>query len=302
MAKKPAPTSIFKNLYPAMAGPPQDIKEESGFFDAADGTDIFWRVWENEDAPKGLIVLVHGFGEHSARYHHVASAWVRAGYAVFSFDCRGHGRSGGKRAFIRAFSDYATDLEAVVEKARARYPDLNTYIFGHSNGGLITVYHSAYSSQTSQIKAYAITSPLLGFTEVPAVKEAAAKVLSVLAPALKLGTELDASKISRSIEVVKKYKEDPMVLSAATGRWFTETSKVTLALEEGVKKIQQPSLWIIAKSDEIVDSSASEKRFPDVGCEDKKLVLLPDHYHEVLNEPDWEVHAQSIIDWFGAHS
>lgn len=38
-----------------------------------DGLDIFGQKWESEEKPaKAVICLVHGFGEHSSRYDHVA--------------------------------------------------------------------------------------------------------------------------------------------------------------------------------------------------------------------------------------
>ncbi len=292
-------TSIFDNLKPTMAGPPEDVSVESGFFDVADGTDLFWRVWEGETT-NAVVVLVHGFMEHSARYHHFASALARSGFAVFSFDCRGHGRSGGKRAFIRSFSEYASDLEAVVERAKDRFKGLPLHIFGHSNGGLISIHHAANSVQAKDVNSYAFTSPFVGLKEVPASKVLAGNVLSVIMPSLGLPTDLDAKWISRNEEVVKDYKNDPMVLKIATGRWFTETKKAHADLIQSVQKIASPSLWIVAQSDEVADAPTTERLVEKVKSE-KSVILLPDHYHEVLNEMDWDVHAKTIIDWFGEH-
>ena len=63
-----------------------------------DGLAIFGQKWENETiAAKAVICLVHGFGEHSSRYEHVAKYFTDNQYAVISYDARGHGRSEGKR-------------------------------------------------------------------------------------------------------------------------------------------------------------------------------------------------------------
>jgi len=291
--------TIFENLKPTMASSPEDVRVESGFFDVADGTDIFWRVWEGETT-NGVVILAHGFMEHSARYHHFASALVRSGFAVYSFDFRGHGRSGGKRAFIRSFSEYTTDFEAVVKRAQERYEGLPLHIFGHSNGGLISIHHAANSSQAKDINSYAFTSPFVGLKEIPTSKAIAGNILSLIMPSLGLPADLDAKWISRRQEVVDHYKNDPMVLKVATGRWFTETKKAHLDLNHSVQNMVTPSLWIIAQSDEVADAPTAERLVKKVKSE-KEIVLLPDHYHEVLNELDWEVHAQTVIDWFGGH-
>ncbi len=293
-------TSVFDNLKPTMTSLPEDVRVETGFFDVADGTDIFWRVWEGESS-HAVVVLAHGFMEHSARYHHFACALARSGFAVYSYDFRGHGRSGGKRAFIRSFNDYATDFEAVLERAQKRFVGLPLHVFGHSNGGLVTIHHAANSSQTKDVQSYAFTSPFVGLKEVPPSKALAGNILSVVMPSLKLPTDLDVKWICRSQEVVDHYKSDPMVLKVATGRWFTETKKAHLELQHSIQKIDVPSLWIVAQSDEVADAPTTERLVKKVKSE-KKVILLPDHYHEVLNELDWTVHAQTIIDWFGEHS
>src|SRR5688572_6506235 len=55
--------------------------------------------------PDGLtlarLVIVHGYGEHSARYGEFMRWMAGRGVACYSFDFRGHGRSSGRRGFVR---------------------------------------------------------------------------------------------------------------------------------------------------------------------------------------------------------
>ena len=64
-----------------------------------------------------MVVLVHGAGEHSGRYEHVAERLVADGYAVHALDHRGHGRSQGPRALIDRVDHAVTDLDALVSAA-----------------------------------------------------------------------------------------------------------------------------------------------------------------------------------------
>ncbi|MGH2930968.1 MAG: alpha/beta fold hydrolase, partial [Solirubrobacteraceae bacterium] len=77
---------------------------------------IFWRSWTPQDdlSPDAVIVLVHGAGEHSGRYEHVAAALTGAGAAVYAPDHRGHGRSDGPRALIDRVDHALADIDAVV--------------------------------------------------------------------------------------------------------------------------------------------------------------------------------------------
>ena len=43
--------------------------------------------------PKGIVQVIHGFGEHSRRYLHMISAFLDAGYIVAADDHVGHGKT-----------------------------------------------------------------------------------------------------------------------------------------------------------------------------------------------------------------
>ena len=62
-----------------------------------DGLDLFTQSWKAPD-PKAILILTHGFGDHSSRYPHVGKALNDAGYSLYTYDLRGHGKSGGPRA------------------------------------------------------------------------------------------------------------------------------------------------------------------------------------------------------------
>jgi pimeloyl-ACP methyl ester carboxylesterase len=83
---------------------------------------IFYRHWQVH-APRAVVLLVHGLGEHSGRYQHVAEALATArGIATLAPDHYGHGRSPGKRCFVPAFEDYFAPLDALRAMAQSRYP------------------------------------------------------------------------------------------------------------------------------------------------------------------------------------
>ena len=82
---------------------------------SGDGIRLHMQSWEPDDAPRAAVVLVHGFGEHSGRYRHVARALTGAGYAVLSGDNRGHGKSGGLRGHTPSYEHIMDDVGALVQ-------------------------------------------------------------------------------------------------------------------------------------------------------------------------------------------
>ena len=103
--------------------------------------------------PKGIVQLIHGFGEHSRRYIHMISAFLDAGYIVSADDHVGHGKTAmvsgiwgdwGDKGFHTMMEDEHTLHNLVCEK----YPDLPYFLFGHSMGSFITRdYMAHYGSE-----------------------------------------------------------------------------------------------------------------------------------------------------------
>src|SRR5689334_4454606 len=105
-------------------------------FPASDGTSLFERVWPTA-SPRGVVALLHGYGEHIGRYEHVAAAMNGAGFSVYGMDLRGHGQSGGARGFCRRFDEFVDDAGLLLSRARRAASGLPVFLVGHSFGGLI---------------------------------------------------------------------------------------------------------------------------------------------------------------------
>src|SRR6185312_678628 len=85
-------------------------------FASADGVRLYGRL-HRALAPRAALVVVEGYGEHCARYDTFAAAAASAGLTTLAFDLRGHGRSDGRRAFIRRVSEYEADIDAAIATA-----------------------------------------------------------------------------------------------------------------------------------------------------------------------------------------
>ena len=68
-------------------------------FTATDGDNIAVQDWPRVagTALRGVVVLVHGLGEHAGRYDNLAQRLNAWGFAVRGYDQYGHGESGGPR-------------------------------------------------------------------------------------------------------------------------------------------------------------------------------------------------------------
>jgi lysophospholipase len=275
------------------AGPKVSVEE--GFHKTWDDTELFFRKWSNSGQRRGTVVLMHGYAEHSGRYHHVASVLTEAGLDVWAIDARGHGRSPGVRGHIDRFDVFVRDLESVVQQRRSDSQE-PIFVLGHSHGGTIALRYAQMSPR--DVSGFVVTSPFLGIAiDVPLVKRAAGEVMSRVWPTLAIPAGMDPSAVSRDPEVVEHYVADPMVFQSATARWYTEVTAVHERLVERAREIVSPCLFLVAGSDQIVDSAATQRLFERVASEDRKMEVYESAYHELLNEPEWRTYLSKIVDW-----
>lgn len=298
MAAQPKTNDIdMSDLTPGMARPPEDVVHTEGIIEAWDGLELFWQSWAPQTDPTGVVALMHGFGEHSARYHHVATAFVRAGYAVLAIDARGHGRSAGSRGHVTRFEEFPRDFDLAIGEAEKRWPGLHLVAFGHSNGGLISLRHALMTQ--GRVQAYAITSPFCGFqVKVPLPKLIAARMMTRIWPTFKEPTGLDSNVLSHNKFIVEQYANDPLNLKVASARWYTETKAAQEDLMARAGEIHEPFLFLVSGADELADPRAAEEVYHQLGTDDREFELLPKLKHEALNEDGWEQLATRIVDWY----
>ncbi|MBI2981045.1 MAG: alpha/beta fold hydrolase, partial [Deltaproteobacteria bacterium] len=100
-----------------------------GKFEGANGTELFFQQWLVSE-PKARLLFVHGLSEHSSRYGKTAHFFNQSGYDVIHFDLRGHGKSGGQRAFADSLEELLTDIDRFILK------------FAQNGGPVFLVCHS----------------------------------------------------------------------------------------------------------------------------------------------------------------
>ncbi len=91
---------------------------------------------ENVEAPKGVVVLAHGFGGGGhCGYMPVIAYMAENGYAVFSYDATANDNSEGK--YVGGFPQGIIDLDYAIRfvKNSADYTGLPIFLIGHSWGG-----------------------------------------------------------------------------------------------------------------------------------------------------------------------
>jgi acylglycerol lipase len=271
----------------------------TGTFPGTRGRSIHWASWEPaERSAIGVIVIIHGFGEHCGRYQHVADRLTRAGWAVLALDHHGHGRSDGRRGRI-SFPDAVTDIDRLVDDAVARHPGLPVFMLGHSMGGALALRYALVHGD--RLEGLILSGPLVQ-VEGRAAAKLLGRALGRLAPGLGV-TRLDPNLVSRDPEVVGAYVEDPLVfhdpLPAGT---VSEFLRHAATLPAEVNQIRLPTLLMYGTRDRLCAPQGAVLVSQRIGAEDLTTRSYEGLYHEIFNEPERERVLDDVCGWLAAHA
>lgn len=168
---------------------------------------LFGRHWPAEN-PKVIMSLVHGFGEHSGRYEHMAKHLNANGVSVLAIDLRGHGQTESPRGVCRNYSDFTSDLDALLAQSKTLYPDLPHYLFGHSMGGGLVLHHGL-NKANSNLDGYLVSAPLIRPKDpVPKPLLALANIMRRILPNGGMPNPISGDKISTLPSEQADYEAD----------------------------------------------------------------------------------------------
>ena len=223
------------------------------------------------------------------------------GFAVWTYDQRGHGRSPGKRCYTNRFTDLVNDLDIFVTLVKQKNAELPVFIVGHSLGALESVFFIA-NHQPRNISGLVVSGLVLKIGQsVPQIMLALAGVISVLVP--RLGVQhLDCRAVSRDDSVVESYIKDPLVYSGKIpARTGAEMIGAMSSVQSKLSAITMPLLILHGASDQLAEPSGSQLMYDSVGSTDKTLHLFPGCFHEIFNEPCRDVVLDITSDWLLGH-
>ncbi|CAD5107373.1 alpha/beta hydrolase [Zestomonas carbonaria] len=302
------------------------MRHDAFWLTASDAAPLLVNRWLGDSAPRAVLMLSHGMAEHSARYARFAEALVRAGYALYAHDQRGHGKTAqrgvlGHYAVQGGWQRVIDDLANLNQHIRQHHPDTPIVLVGHSMGSYIG---QAYLIQRSAEVQGAILS---GSNYQPlGLYRAAAAIArferwrqgptgrSALIEFLSFGSFNKAFKpnrtafdwLSRDPDEVDKYIADPLC-------GFRCTNQLWIDLLEGLQQITPTAN--LAKIDHDLpllvvggerDPVSQGKRLEDLaaalrraGLRRVELKIYPGARHELLNETNRDEVTVDLVDWLG---
>ena len=245
-------------------------------------TQIFGQIVQPVVA-KGVVVLVHGLGEHGGRYkENVIPLLVETGFAVIAFDNFGHGKSGGKRGHCPSYGALLDLLETMIEKANEHFKNLPLFLYGHSMGGNLVLNYGLRHKE-SRIQGIVATSPYLRLAFKPPLwKMVLGKLMLGIWPSLTMPSGLDPKGISRITEEVKSYLEDPLVHDKVSPMFSFPIMEAGDWAIANASRLKVETLLLHGMADPIIDFRGTEEFHRN--SKKTTLKLFEGGYHELHHD------------------
>lgn len=265
------------------------------YWKSTDDLALFNQIWEPRDDVRASVCLVHGLGEHSGRYAHVAEYFGKDNFASLAFDHRGHGKSEGLRGHAPSAEIFLDDIDLLLQEAKSRYQGKPCFLYGHSLGGILVLYYAL--KRRPDVHGVVATSPgLRTALEEQKLKIKFAEIMGRLLPTLSLPTGLDTKALSHNPQVVQDYQQDPLVHDRATLAFANKLLEAIEWIFEHASEFSLPLLLVHGSEDKIAYPRGSQE-FASLVTGDCTLRLWKGLAHETHNEPQKEAVLDYTLNW-----
>lgn len=269
-------------------------------YTATDGDNIALQDWPLPEGLRlrGVVILVHGLGEHAGRYDAVARRLNGWGFAVRGYDQHGHGESGGNRGSMPTANRLLDDLGDIIDSTRLRMPrGAPLILLGHSLGGLVVA--RLVSENRRPVEGLVLSSPALD-PGLSAVQKLLLATLPRVAPNLTVSNGLDPDFLSHDPAVVAAYRRDPLVHDRVSGRMARFIADAGPATVACAPQWTVPTLLMYAGDDHLVNPAGSRAFAAKAPQRVVKSRCFDGMYHELFNETDPEPVYDVLRQWLDA--
>jgi alpha-beta hydrolase superfamily lysophospholipase/SAM-dependent methyltransferase len=251
-----------------------------------DGIELFYRAWLPHEPTRKALVIFHRGHEHSGRLQDVVRDLHLRDIAVFAWDARGHGLSGGARGYAPSFGRLTRDADEFIrhisETYGMRLEDI--VVLGHSVGAVTVA--AWVHDYAPQVRAMVLVTPALRVKlYVPFARTA-----------LRIGRSLFRRKpmfvssyvkgrlLTHDQEQAQRYDEDPLISRRIAVNVLLGLHDTATRLIADAGAIQTPSLVLAGGADWVVDLAAEREFFDRLGTRVKRLRVFDGMYHDILHE------------------
>jgi alpha-beta hydrolase superfamily lysophospholipase len=260
-----------------------------------DGINLYAQAWKPDEQTDAAICYVHGFGSHSGRYRNFAQKFTQYNIGVLAIDYRGHGKSNGKRGYIKKYDELLFDVEVLIKNAKKVFPKTPIFLYGHSMGGNIVL--NLLLKNNISLKGAIASSPWIKLSYRPKrTKVVLSVIISKLIPKFVKKLKLNPDILTKDENAKQAYLNDPLVHSYMSPKLYLNSVKAGKNIISNKHKINIPLLLMHGNKDKLTSCNAT-KSIAKNTSQTTQLKIWNNYYHELHNEKNNEPVFQFVLDW-----
>ncbi len=248
---------------------------------------------------KAIILIIHGFSEHVGKYDYIKNKLIQCNYGIYRYDVRGHGRSEGKRGYIRHYNLFIEDLKTIIKLIKYENPDKPIFVLGFSMGAFIALSYGI--NDFHKIDGQILSSPaVIHSWFIRGLSGKILEYLSYICPNIKIKTKLHKFFLPNDT-TNKSNENDKLVLNQATLRFYVEfLVKGSCWLNQNINKYKVPCLLLHGEEDYIIDKKISINLFNKISSQDKQLKIYSGLKHEIINNCTENLIVSDVDAWINS--
>ncbi len=277
---------------------------EKAYFDGRERKRLFYQYWLPDSKNiKAYLITLHGWGTHSDRMKVPAEFLTEKGYAVYTFDLRGHWRNAGDvPGHIDSMDHLQKDIILFMDLVKEKANEKRIFLMGHSFGALIAL---IFAANHPALHGVLVSSPLLRLAvNLSFSKKWGKKIagpISKISPTKTIDMVIEQNLLTSDIKILRKHISDDKKLDKISLRSAAEMERAMKWAMENASKLLCPILVMQAGKDKMVEKGTTKKFFEKIKNKDKTYREYDGFLHELWNEKGRAQVFRDMYIWLEKH-
>jgi alpha-beta hydrolase superfamily lysophospholipase len=259
-----------------------------------DNGKVDYRRWAPQ-APRAVLILVHGLGAHAGRWEAAAGFFLEKGIASYAVELRDVDAAAGSAGAADSIEGYCGRVLELMEIAAREYPWKNIFLVGESLGAIVSLL--AASGRTGLLKGIICISPAFKAKKTLTPSYLMRMFwLRLFAPEGQIALPFDSAMCTRDAAYIDKLNSDPREYRTVSVKFAFDILSAQ-GRARSIKDLALPVLFLLAGEDRVVESLASKEFFNNLTTKDKTLFEFPGMHHALSIDSGKEEVFDGILKW-----
>ena len=269
-------------------------------FVTQDGVTLSYRSWmPDAEAPKALIIALHGFNDYSNFLAQPGTFFSSLGIGCYAYDQRGFGGT-ANRGLWAGTDAYASDLTQFTRLIAARHPGVPLYLLGESMGGAVIIV-AATSGTPPPADGIILAAPAVwARSAMPWYQRLLLWISAHSVPWMTVTGEGLEVIPSDNIEMLRALGRDPLVIKETRIETIVGLVDLMDRAFEQSSKLNTSTLLLYGEKDEIIPKPPTVEmliRMPQRRSSLKRFAFYENGYHMLLRDVQAEILWEDIAAW-----